>query len=101
MLIWLTNACMILPNCYDCNQKMTPTLPSTRSFSGKYSWRGPKDMDFAFTHFLVSFAGRELVNKPREASPKTWTFFHAGPNIAAARSSAGGLNLMRRESALQ
>lgn len=56
-------------------------------------------MDFAFTSTLVSFSGRELVNKQREASPKTWTFFHAGPHIAAARSSAGGLNLMFRESA--
>lgn len=80
---------------------LTRILPLTLPcrFSGNFSWRGPTDMDFAFTNTLVNFAGRELVNKPREASPKTWTFFHAGPRIAAARSSAGGLNLMLRESA--
>ena len=55
-------------------------------------------MDFAFTSTLVTLFDRELANTQREAALKTWTFFYAGPRIAAARSSLGGLNLMHKES---
>lgn len=56
-------------------------------------------MDFSFTSTLVTLFGREVVNSQRDGTIKTWTYFHAGPKIAAARSSVGGLNLMHKESA--
>ncbi len=58
-------------------------------------------MEFAFTATRVQAFGRTLLDKQRESAQKTWVFFHAGPRIAAARSSAGGLNLMRRDSAFR
>jgi hypothetical protein len=58
-------------------------------------------MDFAFTATRVLAFKRTLLEKQRDSQQKTWVFFHAGPRIAAARSSAGGLNLMSRQSAFR
>ncbi|KAF8071215.1 hypothetical protein HT031_001298 [Scenedesmus sp. PABB004] len=53
-------------------------------------------LDFQFTAVDILLLGRKIWTVTPKTKPKTYTFFYEGEGIAAARSSAGGLALLRK-----
>ncbi|GLI66571.1 hypothetical protein VaNZ11_010465 [Volvox africanus] len=61
------------------------------------SWRPEVgELDFQFNKVDIYFAGNKIWEVNPKTKPKTYTFFHAGPDLACARSSAGGVALLVR-----
>ncbi|WIA12113.1 hypothetical protein OEZ85_012187 [Tetradesmus obliquus] len=53
-------------------------------------------MDFQFTAVDILLLGKQIWQVTPKTKPKTYTFYYEGQGIAAARSSAGGLALLRK-----
>ncbi|KAF6256094.1 hypothetical protein COO60DRAFT_1531291 [Scenedesmus sp. NREL 46B-D3] len=53
-------------------------------------------MDFQFTAVDVLLLGKQIWQVTPKTKPKTYTFYFEDQGIAAARSSAGGLALLRK-----
>lgn len=59
------------------------------------AWRADQgELDFQFTQVDVLFAGNKVWEVTPKTKPKTYTFYHVGDKVSAARSSAGGLSLL-------
>ncbi|GFR42976.1 hypothetical protein Agub_g3975 [Astrephomene gubernaculifera] len=59
------------------------------------SWRPESgELQFQFTKVDIHFAGNKVWEVSPKSKPKTYTFFHVSPDMACARSSAGGVALM-------
>eukprot|EP00882_Tetradesmus_deserticola_P023403 GHRQ01025466.1.p1 GENE.GHRQ01025466.1~~GHRQ01025466.1.p1 ORF type:complete len:208 (+),score=91.69 GHRQ01025466.1:209-832(+) len=53
-------------------------------------------MDFQFTAVDILLLGKQIWRVTPKTKPKTYTFYFEDQGIAAARSSAGGLALLRK-----
>lgn len=53
-------------------------------------------MDFQFTAVDILLFDKQIWQVTPKTKPKTYTFYYEGEGIAAARSSAGGLALLRK-----
>eukprot|EP00878_Enallax_costatus_P018445 GHUV01019417.1.p1 GENE.GHUV01019417.1~~GHUV01019417.1.p1 ORF type:complete len:225 (+),score=67.80 GHUV01019417.1:161-835(+) len=53
-------------------------------------------MDFQFTAVDILLFNKQIWQVTPKTKPKTYTFYYEGGGIAAARSSAGGLSLLRK-----
>eukprot|EP00775_Hariotina_reticulata_P001960 gene1960-2287_t len=53
-------------------------------------------MEFQFTAVDILLLGKQLYQVTPKTKPKTYTFFYQEQDIAAARSSTGGLALLRQ-----
>ncbi|KAF6239166.1 hypothetical protein COO60DRAFT_1613218 [Scenedesmus sp. NREL 46B-D3] len=53
-------------------------------------------MDFQFTAVDILLLGKQIWQVTPKTKPKTYTFYFEDQGIAAARSSAGGLALLRK-----
>ncbi|KAG2489911.1 hypothetical protein HYH03_011548 [Edaphochlamys debaryana] len=61
------------------------------------AWRPESgELEFQFNKVDIHFRGEKVYEVNPKTKPKTYTFFHVGPELACARSSAGGLALMRK-----
>ncbi|KXZ51354.1 hypothetical protein GPECTOR_13g842 [Gonium pectorale] len=59
------------------------------------AWRPESgELDFQFTKVDIVFNGNKVYEVIPKTKPKTYTFFHVGPDTACARSSAGGVALL-------
>lgn len=53
-------------------------------------------LDFQFNEVDVSFNGSKIWTTQPKTKRKTYTFYHVEGDVAAARSSAGGVALLRK-----
>lgn len=74
--------------------------PVTTSFNGAYSALSGQEMQFSFTRLILSAFGRDLLDRPISFSDKQYTYFWMQGDLACARSSGGGIVLMKRTATL-
>ena len=70
--------------------------PVTTSFAGSYTALNKQDMQFKFSTLVVTAFGRTVINRPVSFSEKVYTYFWVEGDLACARSSGGGVVLLRR-----
>ena len=66
------------------------------SFSGSYSVLSGQKMQFKFTKLVIAAFSRTLVERPVSLTEKQYTYYWMQGNLACARSSGGGVVLLRR-----
>ena len=72
--------------------------PITTSFNGAYAALDDQNMQFEFTRLVISLFGRKLLDRPISFSKKQYTYFWLKGELACARSSGGGVVLLKRTS---
>ena len=70
--------------------------PVTTSFNGSYTPVSKQDMQFQFTQLVITAFGRTLVDRPISYGQKVYTYYWLQDNLALARSSGGGVVLLKR-----
>ncbi|KAL0023179.1 hypothetical protein WJX77_010265 [Trebouxia sp. C0004] len=70
--------------------------PVTTSFDGSYNTLSKQDMQFSFNALVITVFGRTVVKKPISFAEKVYTYYWLHKGLACARSSGGGIVLLRR-----
>ncbi|KAL0048372.1 hypothetical protein WJX82_001812 [Trebouxia sp. C0006] len=70
--------------------------PVTTSFDGSYNTLSKQDMRFSFNALVITVFGRTVVKKPISFAEKVYTYYWLHQGLACARSSGGGIVLLRR-----
>jgi len=70
--------------------------PVTTSFDGSYNTLSKQDMQFSFSALVITAFGRTVVKKPVSFAEKVYTYYWLHKGLACARSSGGGIVLLRR-----
>ncbi len=71
--------------------------PVTTSFDGSYTVLSKQDMQFKFSELAVTAFGRTVVRRPISFAEKVYTYYWQQGTLACARSSGGGVVLLKKE----
>ncbi|KAA6421782.1 MAG: hypothetical protein FRX49_08101 [Trebouxia sp. A1-2] len=70
--------------------------PVTTSFDGSYNTLSKQDMQFSFSALVITVFERTVLKKPISFAEKVYTYYWLHEGLACARSSGGGIVLLRR-----
>ena len=70
--------------------------PVTTSFNGSYTPISKQGMQFQFTSLIITAFGRKVIDRPISYAKKSYTYFWVQDSLALARSSGGGIVLLKK-----